>query len=96
MSGKWLIRLIYVFVFADPEPAIINIPHGWLEICGKFGLYSNCNIIKVNRFYAMLLYCYTQYHLFYILGLCSFKVLMFLLNILNVWFYNYQHSIQSY
>ena len=64
MSGKWLIRLIYVFVFADPEPAIINIPHGWLEICGKFGLYSNCNIIKVNRFYAMLLYCYTQYHLF--------------------------------
>ena len=58
ISGGWLIKLNYEFVFPDSEPLIINILYGRSGICDQFGLcffmFSFPTSSKIIIFYLFI------------------------------------------
>ena len=88
ISRWWLIRLGNAFVFPDPESPIINILYRRSEIYSQFGLcFLMFSLVISSKLiiYVLLYYIFTfNFFFFYILGLLSFYMHVFLLNQLIV------------
>ena len=88
ISRWWLIRLGNAFVFPDPESPIINILYRRSEIYSQFGLcFLMFSLVISSKLiiYVLFYYIFTcNFFFFYILGLLSFYMHVFLLNRLIV------------